>query len=137
MLPAIVGDDEEVASFVFESNKFKKDQLDYRQLMPSRKYGNTSVYRIEGLTETETSDAGHAIALVRSKPGILGWAILIAKAIRLLQPHPLKLNAAEPPPRHAQIEGWPAAIEDQRTVAMDLASKTKVVKRSTVPLESP
>src|SRR6266478_8556777 len=90
MLPAIVGDDEEVASFVFESNKFKKDELDYRQLMQSRKYGNTSVYLIEGLTETETSDAGHAIALVRSKPGILGWAILIAKAIRLLQPHPLK-----------------------------------------------
>jgi hypothetical protein len=133
-LPAIVDDHEEVASFVFESNKFKGDDLDFRQLMPSKKFGNTSVYRTAGLNENETADAGHAIALERPKPGILGWGVLVARAIRLISPStPLSLNADEPPPRHALIEGWPAAVQEQRTLAMNLASKAKVVKRSTVP----
>ncbi|MGO8977202.1 MAG: hypothetical protein ACLP0B_09885 [Steroidobacteraceae bacterium] len=130
-LPAIVDEHEEVASFVFESNKFKGNDLDFRQLMPSKRFGNTSVYRTVGLSETETADAGHAIALERPKPGILGWGVLIARAIRLISP--LSINAAEPPPRHALIEGWPAAVQEQRALAMNLASKATVIKRTTVP----
>lgn len=129
-LSAIVDDHEEVASFVFESSKIKGNDLDFRQLMPSKRYGNTSVYRTVGLSENETADAGHAIALERPKPGILGWGILVARAIRLIPP--LSINAAEPPPRHAQIEGWPA-VQEQRALAMNLASKAKVIKRSTIP----
>jgi hypothetical protein len=130
-LPTVVGDDEAVVSFVLESNKFKGSGVDHRQLMPSIRHGNTSVYRIAGLSEAQTAAAGHVIALERPKPGILGWAELVVLAIRAAQP--LRLNAAEPPPRHALIEGWPPAIEDKRTMAMALASKAKTVKRCTVP----
>ena len=83
-LPTDVSDDEAVVSFVLESSKFKSNGIDHRQLMPSIKYGNTSVYRIEGLSESETAEAGHAIALERPKPGILGWAELIVLAIRAI-----------------------------------------------------
>jgi hypothetical protein len=129
-IPKDVDDAEEVASFVLESSKFKGSGIDWRQLMPSRSHGNTSVHRIDGLSEDEIADAGHVIALQRPKLGILGWGVLIAKAIRLLVP--LSISAREPPPRHAQIEDWPA-VEDQRALAMDLARTAKVTKRSTVP----
>jgi hypothetical protein len=132
-LPAIVGDDELVVSFVLESGKFKAGGgLDHRQLMPSNKYGNTFIFRIESLSEVETAEAGHElVALPRNKLGILGWAELIVRAVRAMQP--LIVNADEPPPRHALIEGWPQAREQQRTLAILLASKVRVVQRSTIP----
>ncbi len=131
-LPAIVADDEFVVSFVLESNKFKPGGLDHRQLLPSNKHGNTSVFRTADLNDGEIADTGHRlVALPRDKNGILGWAELVVRAVRALQP--LEVIAKEPPPRHALIDQWPQAKEQQRTLAIHLASKAKVVKQSTVP----
>jgi hypothetical protein len=34
---------------------------------------------------------------------------------------------SEPPPRHANIEGWPAEKNAQKLIAMDLANAAKLV----------
>jgi hypothetical protein len=131
-LPADVLDDEAVVSFIVESSKIIKDcEVDHRQFLPSKKYGNHSVYRTAGASEIETAAAGHAIALQRPKPGIHGWAAFVVKAIRSFPP--LTLRSAEPPPRHALIEGWPQAPQDQRTLAIQLANQARFVKYSTIP----
>lgn len=131
-LPAVVGDDEQVVSYVLEESKFKHDGIDHRQLMPSRRYHNTSVFRTDGQELQEIANQGHnMVALPRPKPGILGWATLAARDIRITQP--LTIRSDEPPDRHALIEGWPAGVQDQRAAAMRLASKAVVVRRSTVP----
>jgi hypothetical protein len=130
-LLAEILDDEAVVSFIVESSKIKDGEVDHRQFLPSRKYGNHSLYRTVGATEVETAAAGHAIALARQKPGIHGWAAFVAKAIRSFPP--LTLRSDEPPPRHALIEGWPQALQDQRTLAIQLASQARFVQHSTIP----
>ena len=131
-LPPQVGDDELLANFVVESNKFKHDGIDHRQLMPSKTHGNTSAFRSDGLEQTEVADLGHnEVAAPRQKRGILGWAEFLARTIRAVTP--LTLSSDEPPPRHAVIEGWPQQQEQRRALAMLLASKATVVMHSTVP----
>jgi hypothetical protein len=131
-LPAAVGDDEPLASYVLESNKFKQDGIDHRQLMPSNKYGNASVFRTKGLGFAEAAAIGHKeVAVPRQKPGILGWAEVFAKVVRAALP--LTVDRDEPPERHALIQGWPQQREQQRTLALLLATKATVVKHSTVP----
>jgi len=130
-LPAQVGDHESLAFFVIESNKFKHDGIDHRQLMPSNRYGNTSAFRIDGLALDEIASIGHdVVAIPRQKLGILGWAELIAKVVRSCPP--LLVDSDEPPPRHALVHQWPEQKEQQRTLALVLASKAKIVKKSTV-----
>ena len=131
-MPEAVVDDETVVSFIVESTKIIKGvDVDHRQFLPSKRYGNHSVYRTTGETDPATATAGHAIALQRSKSGIYGWAAFMARTIRSFLP--LTLRSDEPPPRHALIEGWPQSPQDQRTLAMQLASKAVLVKHSTIP----
>jgi hypothetical protein len=131
-MPEVVDDDEAVVSFIVESSKIIKGvEVDHRQFLPSKRYGNHSVYRTTGITDVETAVAGHTIALQRSKSGIYGWAAFIARTVRSFSP--LTLRSDEPPPRHALIEGWPQTPQDQRTLAIQLASKATLVKHPTIP----
>jgi hypothetical protein len=131
--PGAIGADDYTATFILERNKFATDGIDHRQLLPSNRYGNTSVFRIDGLSEDEIAQIGHGqVAPPRGKPGILGWAELQASDVRATAP--LTIDPDEPPQRHALIQGWPLQPQDRRTLALALASKVrKVVRRSTVP----
>ncbi len=71
-LPAVVDDDEPLVSYVLENSKFKADGIDHRQLMPSNRYGNTSVFRREGLGEEETAALGHKESTDAGTPPLLG-----------------------------------------------------------------
>lgn len=124
---AEVGDDEALASFVLESNKFKSDgAVDHRQLMPSNRHKNTSVFRIDGLQHADTVALGNAeVAVKRGKPGVLGWVLLRAGTVREVRP--LTVIPKEPPPKHALVENWPPP-EQWRTLALLLASKAQSVR---------
>jgi hypothetical protein len=131
--PGEIADGDSMATFIVENSKFTRDGIDHRQLMPSNRYGNTSVFRIDGLGADEIAQVGHGeVALPRAKPGILGWAELQAADVRSTTP--LTVNPDEPPSRHAVIESWPAQPQHRRTLALALASKVRaVVRRSTAP----
>lgn len=132
-LPEQVGDAELLASYVLESNKFKSDGIDHRQLMPSKRYGNTSAFRIDGLSAVQSAAIGHTeVAMTRGKLGILGWAVLGVGAVRAAAP--LTVARDEPPDRHAVIGAWPQQLHEQRTLALLLAvGVVRTVKHSTVP----
>jgi len=127
MLARVVLDEEELANFILESNKFKKDGgIDWRAFRPNRKDGQRSVYRVEGLANDIIALHGRVFVGSPNDKQILGWALITAGVVRAAVP--LTVRADPPPPRHAAIESWPDAEQEQRTLAILLASKAKAVQ---------
>ena len=121
--PAIL-DSEHLAHFILEQNKIRGDgTVHHRALMPSTKTGNKSVFRVDGLDDHVVCDLGRKEVGQPQGRLILGWADLVALDVREQK---LKVRPDEPPSRHALVEGWPPAIEDQRTVAMVLAQRASL-----------
>jgi hypothetical protein len=89
-----------------------------------------SVFRIGALAETEIRQIGEEVGRLRNKP-LVGRGELTAAHVRKVG---LDVKAKEPPPRHADIVGWPAlsgtAKEDksrQKLLAMQLVEETRLV----------
>jgi len=89
-----------------------------------------SVFRILGLAEVEILQIGEEVGRLRSKP-LVGRGELTAAHVRTLG---LDVKAKEPPPRHADIVGWPALTgtpkEDksrQKLIAMQLVEGVRLV----------
>lgn len=92
--------------------------------LPNPKNGETSVFRISGITDNEIWDIGEReVVPIRNKP-ILGRAdietsIVISKD--------LKVIPSEPPERHADITDWPEESK-QKQIALELADEAKFHK---------
>ena len=119
MLSRVV-DDEPLANFVLEENKFKPDGVHWRAFRPGSD-GERSVFRVQDLCDEYIAATGQAfVGNLRDKQ-ILGWARLSASAVRAGTP--LLARPDVPPPRHAVIVGWPSEKERQKALAMLLASR--------------
>jgi hypothetical protein len=118
-----IGAQESLSNFVIESNKFKKDELHFKAMMPGRD-GERSLYRVDGLSDEHIAAWGQAFVANYRDAKVLGWGVLAASHIQAMQQQfGVVLKSDEPPHRHAVITNWPADPEKQRVVAMTLASK--------------
>ncbi|MFI4914994.1 MAG: hypothetical protein ACIAS6_00630 [Phycisphaerales bacterium JB060] len=100
-LPGVVGDDEDLARFLYASKLVRADGgVRPAAFMPNPKNGETSVMR-HGPTPRE---ALWALAPSRDTQTLHGAAMVRARVVR---ENDLRLDANDDPPRHANIVGWP------------------------------
>ena len=112
-----------LARFIFSSGHFsrEKQRVKHNAFMPAAD-GKTSVFRTKGLKEEETWPIGEEVAEKRKQKLHARGDIVAADVSKV------KLHAVptETPPRHANIEDWPAEKSAQILVAIDLADAAKL-----------
>jgi hypothetical protein len=97
----------------------------YPAFLPN-KNGETSVFRISGISHKEVWDIGdREVAKIRGKP-ILGRADISASNVMAKD---LKVLPSEPPVRHANITGWPEEKSKQKLIALELAAEAHFHKK--------
>src|SRR6266576_245083 len=130
-LPDIVADDEDLARFLTSSSQFNALMAKPAVFLPSARDRETSVFR----HGSEPRDALWAIGDEHAAGSrtIRGAAIVSARDVRVAL---LDVIAAEPPPRHAAIRGWPLLDDDpelqkarQKERAALIASKAALLRR--------
>ena len=119
---------EVLSRFIMQANWYRlsDNRVRYAAFMPNPKNGETSVYRISGISDREVWEIGdREVGLKRDKP-ILGRADIGASFIIMKG---LNVVPSEPPVRHANIVGWPEEKSEQRLVALELAAEAIFYKR--------
>jgi len=82
-----------------------------------------SVYRTAHLSHRQVCDAGRWHAAPQRKKAPKGYARLAAaKAI----PPLCRVEASEPPKRHAHMTDWPATKEERMSVAQQIAASCEL-----------
>jgi len=117
-----IGDGEDLANFIVESNKFASDGgVHFKAMLPDGS-GERSLFRIDGLSREYIAAWGKAfVANPRDKP-LYGWGKLKAASVTALTAlFGITLKWDEPQPRHAVIADWPPEVEKRRAAAMELA----------------
>lgn len=130
--PEFVGDDEPLARFLTSSSLFSAVMVKPAAYMPSPKDGKTSVFRHGA--EPQDSLLRIAEAHVIGERTLHGVAICTAQQVRKAE---LEVVAQEPPPRHANITGWPVVPNDpeqtkagQKERALLIAQRAMLVRVS-------
>ena len=127
-LPDQVADGENLSRFLTQSNQFTGRIAKPAAFLPNPKYRNTSVFRIGAEVDrlrqvwSDTTQGERTLKAV---------AIVSAASVRTAG---LDLIAVEPPPAHANIEGWPWLDHDpelqkarQKERAAEVASGADVI----------
>jgi hypothetical protein len=118
---------ETLSRFILQTNWFStsENRVKYPAFLPN-KNGETSVFRISGISHKEVWDIGdREVAKIRSKP-ILGRADISASNVMVKD---LKVLPTEPPIRHANITGWPEEKSKQKLIALELAAEALFHKK--------
>jgi hypothetical protein len=128
-LSEIIANEEDLARFITQSNHFSALMAKPAAFLPS-KSRETSISRHSGDPKEELWALGMVAAGERK---LYGAAIVKANIIRASQ---LEVYAAEPPPRHAVIKGWPWDETDpdlqkakQKEIAMVISSQAVLLLR--------
>jgi hypothetical protein len=91
--------------------------------MPNRE-GETSIYRIDNLSDTEIIEIGtQYVANVLGKP-LLGRAEILVSEV--LEQNLEVVPAPNPHPRHANITNWPDERDASRMIALELSNKAEL-----------
>ncbi len=125
-LPEDVAPAELLAKFIVSSSHFSRS---YRRVKPAAfippSGKGSSVFRISELALGEVRSIGQAVAAQRQPPRTLyGHGQLQSEAVAAVG---LKVMAEEPPPRHADILGWPEEKDLQLELAQSLAGVSNLV----------
>jgi len=119
---------EVLSRFIMQANWYRlsDNRVRYAAFMPNPKNGETSVYRISGISDREVWEIGdREVGLKRDKPILgradIGASFVITKGLNVVP--------SEPPVRHANIIGWPEEKSEQRLVALELAAEAIFYKR--------
>lgn len=130
-LPEHIADSETLSRFLTSDSQFNSAMAKASAFMPGPADDKTSVFRqsddaLHGLWAT----ADQAIGTARRVRAV---ALLSAMDIRRVR---LDVEAQEPPPRHANIFGWPSSAGDveqrraqRKELALLLAQAAKLVRR--------
>lgn len=129
-LEIYVGDDEDLARFLASSSHFNAQGVKHAAFLPSPKNRATSVFRHLNSSDESLRQLGKNI--FGSERTLHGVAVCKAQHVRSAQ---LEVEAAEPPPRHANITGWPWHASDPelekarlKERAILLAKDAKLIK---------
>lgn len=121
-----VAPNEELARFAVEKSYFRADNTVRPDAFMPGSGNAVSVFRQSGLSEWEIWELGVThVATPRDKP-LLGRAVI---HVRHVLSQELRVELAEPPPRHANILGWPGEHEKQKGKALELAALATFVRR--------
>ena len=121
-----VDPDEPLARFILNKGDYRSDgTVRHRIFLPSPKTGQTSVFRIFGLSENAIWEIGdNEVAQKRRPPlSLIGRADIF---IRQVLTTGLHIDADDIPPRHANITNWPIEQSAQRLSAMELAGMAQL-----------
>lgn len=119
-----VGDEEDLARFLTSSSQFNAAGVKPSALLPSPKARATSVFRqgsraLEALWQTGIEHLAGARTLH-------GAAIFAARDVRAAS---LDVVAQEPPPRHANIVGWPWSQTDPEMAKAEQKERAALIVR--------
>lgn len=101
-----VGDEEDLARFLTSSSQFNALMVKPSAFLPSPKDEATSVFRHGSEPRAGLWQIGTEHVVRRA---VHGAAIVKASDVRAAL---LEVVAQEPPPRHANITGWPLLVPD-------------------------
>ncbi len=88
--------------------------------------GDTSVFRISGITNNEIWDIGDREVAPKQNRPILGRADINTA---IVISNELKVIPSEPPKRHADITDWPEEKSEQKQIALELAAESEFHKK--------
>jgi len=119
---------ETLSRFILQKNWYRPSDstVKYATFMPNPNNGQTSVFRIYGLSDKEVWDIGELEVAPRLVKPVLGRADI---GVSNVMEKGLKILPSEPPKRHANIEGWPEEKSEQTLIAIELAAKSIFLKR--------
>ena len=129
-LPETVTDEEPLVRFLTSDGQFNKQMAKAPAFMPGPTDAATSVFRqpsdpVDAMWETAARE-------MPDRPARAA-AVLSAGAVRLAT---LEVKADEPPPRHANIAGWPTVANDpeatrakRKELALQLAQAAMLIRR--------
>jgi len=123
-LKATVDDKENLARYIFSASHFsrKASRVKAEAYMPSR--GEVSVFRIDGLDQASIWGMGADVARKRDRT-LYARGDTKAEDVRKVG---LDIRPDEPPPRHANIIGWPENDKPrQKIIALELAAVATLV----------
>ena len=117
-----------LSRFVLKKDWFRPsdNSVRYAAFLPNPKNGETSVFRISGISDKEVWDIGNREVAKDPNRPILGRADIsasnaVAKGLEVLP--------CEPPERHANIIGWPEEKSKQKLFALELAAEARFHRR--------
>jgi hypothetical protein len=128
-LPESIADEEDLSRVLRSSGHYSSTCVKAAAFLPA-KDGMTSVIRHGAVPVGELWRAAEAVL---GEPIRHGAAICQAAVIRAER---LDVRAHEPPPRHANIVGWPANADpdlqkaQQKEIALAIASQSTLVRLS-------
>ena len=111
---------EPITRYIFSSSHFSAQlsRIKHNAFMPPPS-GGTSVFRTSGLVETDIWAIGQGISTQRGQQLHARGDLLTRDVLSLT----LAVEPSEPPPRHANITGWPHEKDQIKLRAMELAEK--------------
>jgi hypothetical protein len=122
-----------LSRFVLKKDWYRSpdNSVKYAAFLPNPKNGETSVFRISGISDKEVWDIDNREVAKDPKRPILGRADIsasnaVAKGLEILP--------SEPPERHANIVGWPGEKSEQKLIALELAAEAHFHRRVDVPV---
>lgn len=121
-----VGPNEELARCAVEKSYFRADNTVRHNAYMLGREKAVFVFRQGGLSDDEIWELGMThVARPRAKP-LLGRAVIHTRHVSSQE---LSVESTEPPPRHADILGWPDEHEKQKEKALELAAHATFVRR--------
>lgn len=127
-LPEVVADEEMLTRFINSASRFNATMAKPAAFLPHPAHKNSSVFRMDG---RDAIHANHVYGETsHSEQSLKAVAICTAATVRAQE---LDVVAQEPPPRHANIEGWnwdsdpQMAKAHQKQQAGAIASKSDLV----------
>jgi hypothetical protein len=114
-----VDPEEPITRYVFSSSHFSAQncRVKHNAFMPSS--GETSVFRTIDLAEPDIWAIGQTVSKDRNQQLHARGDLLVNDAVSVS----LRVEPSEPPPRHANITGWPQEKDQVKLKAMELAEK--------------
>ena len=119
----LIDSSEIISRFAYESGYYRRDGTARTKAFEPDRDNEVSVFRIDDLSDAELWALGDEAGSTRAKAAQASiW--LSAQAVSVVA---LRLDIAEPPPRHAAIRGWPEDhLRMQAQQALASAAKVKL-----------
>lgn len=124
---------ETLSRFVLKKDWFRSsdNSVKFAAFLPNPKNGETSVFRITGISDKEIWHIGdREVAKDPNRP-ILGRADISASNV---VEKGLEILPREPPERHANIVGWPGEKSKQKLIALELAAEAHFYRSIGIPI---
>ncbi len=117
-----------LSRFVLKKDWYRPsdNSVRYAAFLPNPKNGETSVFRISGISDEEVWDIGNREVVKDPNRPILGRADISASVVVAKG---LEVSPSVPPERHANIVGWPTEKSKQKLIAIELAADAHFRRR--------